>query len=41
MVNQRQKWTGYLWQGRFSSFPMDETYLLQAVAYVELNPVTK
>jgi len=39
MINQRQKWTGYLWQGRFSSFPMDESYLLQAAAYVELNPV--
>ena len=39
MINQRKQWTGYLWQGRFSSFPMDESYLLQAVAYVELNPV--
>ena len=23
-VNFRKGWTGYLWQGRFASFPMDE-----------------
>jgi len=39
MVNLREHWTGYLWQGRFASFPMDENYLLAAVRYVELNPV--
>ena len=39
MINRRHKWTGHLWQGRFSSFPMDETYLLAAVKYVEMNPV--
>ena len=39
MVNFREKWRGYLWQGRFSSFPMEECWLLKAVAYVELNPV--
>jgi putative transposase len=39
MVNRREKWTGHLWQGRFSSFPMDETYLLTAARYVEMNPV--
>jgi len=22
-VNRRERWTGYLWQGRFASFPMD------------------
>ena len=38
-VNQRENWRGYLWQGRFSSFPLDEQYLLTAVRYVELNPV--
>jgi putative transposase len=38
-VNRRQGWTGHLWQGRFSSFVMDEQYLLSAVRYVELNPV--
>ncbi len=39
MINRRQKWTGHLWQGRFSSFPMDETYLFSAVKYIEMNPV--
>jgi putative transposase len=39
MINRRQKWTGHLWQGRFSSFPMDETYLLAAAKYIEMNPV--
>lgn len=39
MINRREKWTGHLWQGRFSSFPMDETYLLSAVKYIEMNPV--
>jgi len=39
MINFREKWRGYLWQGRFSSFPLDEPWLLNALAYVELNPV--
>lgn len=39
MINFREKWRGYLWQGRFSSFPMDEPYLFSAVRYVERNPV--
>ena len=39
MINFREKWRGYLWQGRFSSFPMEESWLLRAAAYVELNPV--
>ncbi len=39
MINFREKWRGYLWQGRFSSFPMEESWLLKAVSYVELNPV--
>ncbi len=38
-VNQRYGWTGHLWQERFHSFVMDETHLLAAVRYVELNPV--
>jgi putative transposase len=38
-INFKKGWKGYLWQGRFSSFPMDEKYLLAAVRYVELNPV--
>lgn len=39
MINLRERWTGYLWQGRFASFPMDENHLLAAVRYIELNPV--
>jgi len=38
-INFRKKWRGYLWQGRFASFIMDEPYLLAAARYVELNPV--
>lgn len=38
-INFREGWRGYLWQGRFASFPMDERHLLAAVRYVELNPV--
>lgn len=39
MVNFRENWRGYLWQGRFSSFPLDEKYLYAAIRYIELNPV--
>jgi len=39
MINFREGWRGYLWQGRFHSFVMDEGYLLAAVRYIELNPV--
>lgn len=39
MVNAREGWTGYLWQGRFKSHPMDERHLLNAVRYVLQNPV--
>ena len=38
-VNLREGWRGYLWQGRFASFPMDEAHLLACARYVELNPV--
>ena len=38
-INFREGWRGYLWQGRFHSFVMDERYLVAAVRYVELNPV--
>jgi putative transposase len=38
-INRRNGWTGFLWQGRFASFPMDETYLRRCVRYVGLNPV--
>ena len=39
MVNFREGWKGYLWQGRFSSFPLDASYLYYCVRYVERNPV--
>jgi putative transposase len=39
LVNFREGWRGYLWQGRFASFPMDERHLLACARYVELNPV--
>jgi len=38
-VNFREGWRGYLWQGRFASFVMDNDYLLPAARYIELNPV--
>jgi putative transposase len=38
-INKREGWRGYLWQGRFSSFVMDEPYLYSAMRYVEQNPV--
>jgi len=38
-INFREGWRGHLWQGRFSSFIMEETYLLACARYVELNPV--
>jgi len=39
MINFREGWRGYFWQGRFSSFIMDNQYLLAATRYIELNPV--
>jgi len=38
-MNRREGWTGYLWQGRFGSFPMDERYLVACARYIERNPV--
>jgi REP-associated tyrosine transposase len=39
MINFRKNWRGYLWQGRFLSYPMDDAYLLAATRYIERNPV--
>lgn len=39
IINKSKGWSGYLWQGRFASFPMDERHLYLGVRYVELNPV--
>jgi putative transposase len=38
-INFAHGWKGYLFQGRFASYPMDEAHLLTAIRYVELNPV--
>jgi len=38
-INFREKWRGYLWQGRFGSCPMDGPHTLAAARYVERNPV--
>lgn len=38
-VNRAQRWKGHLWQGRFFSSALDETYLWAAIRYVERNPV--
>jgi len=38
-INLRKDWKGSLWQGRFLSYPMDQSYLVAAFRYIELNPV--
>ena len=38
-INFREGWRGHLWQGRFSSFVMDNKYLMKAVRYAAMNPV--
>ncbi|MGN6496207.1 MAG: transposase [Tsuneonella sp.] len=38
-INFREGWRGYLFQGRFASYPMDEPHLIAAIRYVENNPV--
>lgn len=38
-INFRENWRGHLWQERFASFTMDESHLLTATRYVEMNPV--
>ena len=38
-INRAKEWTGHVWQGRFFSSALDETYLWAAIRYVERNPV--
>lgn len=38
-VNRAKRWKGRLWQGRFFSSALDETYLWAGIRYVERNPV--
>jgi hypothetical protein len=39
MINFRNEWRGFLWQGRFGSSPMDEPYTYHTVRYLLRNPV--
>ena len=39
IINQREGWRGYLWQGRFISFVLDEAYCWHVMKYIENNPV--
>ncbi len=38
-INFRKGWRGHLWQGRFTSYPIDEVCLMVAARCIELNPV--
>ena len=38
-ANKKMQRSGHLWQGRFFSCILDETYLIAAIRYVERNPV--
>jgi putative transposase len=39
LVNFREGWRGYLWQGRFASYVLDARHLRAAARYIEMNPV--
>jgi len=39
MINFREGWRGYLWEGRFKSCPLSEFHLYAAMRYIERNPV--
>jgi len=38
-VNRARGWKGHVWQGRYFSSALDESYLWAAIRYVERNPV--
>jgi len=38
-INKINNWKGHLWQGRFFSSPLDDTYTWSTIRYVERNPV--
>ncbi len=38
-INARARWTGHLFQGRFSSVALDAVHLVAAARYVALDPV--
>ena len=39
VINTREGWKGFLWQGRFISYPLDDGHVYSAVRYIERNPV--
>ncbi len=39
VINTREGWKGFLFQGRFLSYPLDEGHQYAAIRYVEKNPV--
>src|SRR5262245_29370623 len=38
-LNRLSQMKGHVWQGRYFSSPLDSSYFVNAVRYVELNPV--
>jgi len=40
-INDRKGWRGFLWQGRFSSFPMDESHIPTCAKFIEWSPVLR
>jgi putative transposase len=38
-INRQMDWSGHVFEGRYWSYPMDDAHLMQAVRYVENNPV--
>ena len=39
LINFREGWRGYLWEGRFKSYPLSLKHLYAAMRYIETNPV--
>jgi len=39
-INNKQNWSGHLFQNRFFSYPMDEAGLLKAAHFIETLPVS-
>ncbi len=39
-INKKMGWKGHLWQGRYFSSALDESYTYSAIRYVEQNPVS-
>ncbi|HEX3431867.1 MAG TPA: transposase [Rhizomicrobium sp.] len=40
-INDRKGWRGFLWQGRFASFPVDEAHLPACAKFIEWSPVLR